>query len=81
MFVNKYLHYRVNRWPKDGKLFFCTELHVCASGYCRTNKCRQLHSELIKIATVSGLKNYGLCTSFALSKICKINSLNPGVIA
>ena len=33
------------------------------------------------VATVSGLKNYGLCSSFALSKIRKINSLNPHVIA
>ena len=58
-----------NRWPKAGKLFFSTKLNVCISGYCRANKYRQLHFELMKIATVSGLKNYGGCSSFARSKI------------
>ena len=64
-----------------GKLFFCTKLNVFVSGYCRVNKCRQLHSQLMKIATVSGLKNCGGCSSFALNKIRKIKSLNPRVIA
>ena len=36
---------------------------------------------LMKIATVSGLKNCGGCSSFALNKIRKIKSLNPRVIA
>ena len=70
-----------NKRPKAGKLFFCTKLNVWVSSYCRANKCRQLHSKLMKIATVSGLKNYGGCSSFALSKISKINSLTPHVIA
>ena len=64
-----------------GKLFFCTKLNVFVSGYCRVNNCRQLHSQLMKIATVSGLKNCGGCSSFALNKIRKIKSLNPRVIA
>ena len=41
-----------NRRPKAGKLFFCTKLNVCVSGYWKAKKCRQLHSELLKIATV-----------------------------
>ena len=45
-----------NRQPKAGKLFFYTKLNGCVGGYCIVNKYRELHSELMKIATVSGLK-------------------------
>ena len=54
-----------NRRPKAENFSSAqNEMFVLAavSGYCRANKYRQLHSEIMKIATVSGLKNYALRT-------------------